>query len=190
MHPFGQIADLISVTGFSIYITLVWLRFLLQLVHADFYDPFAQYIVKATSPVLHPLRRVVPAIGGMDMAALLLVVVLRMVELVLLSLVHQNGMPQPFYLLIQTLFSLLSNASTFYFWLLLVRVILSWVSPGGYNSGAVLVYQLTEPLMAPCRRLLPPAGGIDFSILLVFVGLKIFDILVMSAFSTLLKVMY
>ena len=45
---------------FGLYALIVMLRFLLQLVRADFYNPLSQFIVKATSPVLNPLRRVIP----------------------------------------------------------------------------------------------------------------------------------
>jgi len=52
----------------------------------------------------------------------------------------------------------------FVLWLLLIaRVVLSWTSPGGGGGLVAFVYQATEPILAPIRRLLPPAGGMDWS---------------------------
>ena len=50
------------------------------------------------------------------------------------------------------------------FWLLLiVRVVLSWTNPTGGGGLTAFVYQATEPILAPIRRVLPPTGGIDWS---------------------------
>jgi len=185
MNPLVQIADLVIPVAFNLFITLVWLRFLLQLVRADFYDPFAQYVVKVTKPVLHPLRRIIPGVAGMDMAALLLILLLRGVQLGLMHVID-NTPTSPLDLFIVALYTLLLDASTFYFWLLIVRVVLSWIAQGNNSPGMVLVYQLTEPLMAPCRRLLPAMGPLDLSIILVFLGLRVYEILVNYAFQQLL----
>ncbi len=60
-----------------------------------------------------------------------------------------------------------------YFWALIIMVILSWVAPGTYHPGIALLYQLTEPVVAPFRRLIPPMGGLDFSVLFVFLILVV-----------------
>ncbi|HEX6591994.1 MAG TPA: YggT family protein, partial [Moraxellaceae bacterium] len=60
MNPLPQISSLILTTAFDIYIVILWLRFLLQLLHADFYNPVAQFVVKATAPFVDPLRRIIP----------------------------------------------------------------------------------------------------------------------------------
>jgi YggT family protein len=49
-------------------------------------------------------------------------------------------------------------------WLLiLARVIVSWTMPQGGGGLVAFLYQVTEPLLAPIRRVLPPTGGIDWS---------------------------
>ena len=68
-------------TVFSLYMLLVMLRFLLQVVRADFYNPICQFIVKATNPPLRPLRRVIPGVGGIDLASVILLLVLQVVAL-------------------------------------------------------------------------------------------------------------
>ena len=71
MNPTGAL-ELIITTICDIYIMIVLARFILQMVRADFYNPVSQFIVKATSPVLNPLRRIIPGFGGLDVASIAL----------------------------------------------------------------------------------------------------------------------
>ena len=73
----------------SLYLLIILLRFILQLVRADFYNPLSQFTVRATQPLLKPVRRIIPGFGGVDLAALVLAVLvqlaLMMVVVVLLG---------------------------------------------------------------------------------------------------------
>ena len=75
-------------TLLGLYIIIVLLRFLLQMVRADFYNPLCQFIVKATSPILIPIRRVIPGLYGIDIASLLLAYCLQYIENILLFAVR------------------------------------------------------------------------------------------------------
>jgi YggT family protein len=183
MNPLPQISTLILSTAFDIYIVILWLRFLLQLLHADYYNPIAQFVVKASAPFVDPLRRIIPGNRSWEPSALVLIVLFKMLEITVLSVVSGGGTMPPLPLLFITVISLLQLAADFYFWTLIVSVVLSWVAPGSYSPAAVLVHQITEPLLAPCRRLLPAMGGIDFSPIIAFLGIKIFMILVATAAS-------
>ena len=68
--------NFILINLFDVYIMIVFTRFLLQLLRADFYNPVSQFVVKATTPVLKPLRRIIPGYGGIDNASLVLMAVL------------------------------------------------------------------------------------------------------------------
>lgn len=144
------------------------LRFIIQAVRADFYNPICQAIVKVTDPVLKPIRVAIPSAGGLDLAALLVALALQ----VLLLMVLYGGIPVVTALVVAP-FRLLMLVFDIYFWSLLIVVILSWVSPGNRHPGAMLLYQITEPLLTPFRRLIPPVGGLDFSILVVFLLLMV-----------------
>ena len=49
-------------------------------------------------------------------------------------------------------------------WLLLIaRVVLSWTNPRGGGGLVAFIYQATEPILAPIRRILPPTGGLDWA---------------------------
>jgi YggT family protein len=56
-----------------------------------------------------------------------------------------------------------------YFWVLIIRVIISWVAADSYHPLIRMVYQITEPVLAPVRRIIPPIGGLDFSVLIVII---------------------
>lgn len=159
-------------TIIGLYIIIVLLRFLLQLVKADFYNPVSQFIVKATSPVLIPMRRFIPGLFGLDIASLLLAYGLQCLENFLLFALR--GIPvNPLFILWHSIGSLLTLFLYIYFFAILIQVIISWVSPGTYNPATALIHHITEPVMRPARRLLPPLSGFDLSPIVVFIVLNV-----------------
>ena len=55
-----------------------------------------------------------------------------------------------------------------FWWAILIGIIASFVAPGNQHPALALLHQITEPLLAPARKLIPPMGGLDFSPILVF----------------------
>lgn len=161
---------------FGLYATLVVLRFLLQLTRADFYNPVSQFIVKATRPVLNPLRRIIPGISGMDIASLVLAwLIITLQQLAILGIVGNGFRPAAAALLaIPGLISLIINIFLF---AILIQVIVSWINPGSYNPVLGLIRSLTEPLLAPVRRRLPDMGGLDLSPMVVMIALVVLEML-------------
>ncbi len=159
-------------TLFDLYIMVVLLGIWLQAARADFYNPFSQFIVKATQPVIAPLRRVIPSIGNIDLATVLFAYLLCVLKFVALNLIVSNG--SAFFsvgFLFWGFLSLIKAAGGLVFWVLLLRAILSWVSQGRSPIEYVF-HQLTEPMCAPVRRILPSMGGLDLSVLVLFIGLQ------------------
>ena len=168
----GNAATFLIETLFGLYILIVMLRFLLQWVRADFYNPVSQFIVKATQPVLIPLRRFIPGFGGADLAAVVLMFALKFVELWLITGLlgiapNVSGLA---ILCIAELLGLLINVFIF---AILIQVIVSWVNPGMYNPVMGLLHSLNEPLLAPARRLIPPISGLDLSPIAVIICLQL-----------------
>ncbi|MEH6533005.1 YggT family protein [Photobacterium frigidiphilum] len=158
-------------TVFDLYIMVVLIRIWLQWARADFYNPFSQFVVKATQPIVAPLRRMIPPIGGFDLATLIFAYVLSIGKFLTLQLALNGGIVfSPDFLWIGAL-SLLKAAGGLLFWILLLRAILSWVSQGR-NPIEFVMHQLTEPLTAPIRRVIPAMGGLDLSVLVLFLGLQ------------------
>ncbi|WP_019616255.1 YggT family protein [Psychromonas ossibalaenae] len=170
-------------TLFDLYIMVVLLRVWLQVARADFYNPFSQFIVKATQPVVGPLRRVIPSLGGWDCATIVFAFAVAALKIVALSLVIGASF-NPIMVLISGLVILLTAVFKLIFWVLILRAILSWISRGHNPIEAVMI-QLTEPLLSPVRRFVPPIGGLDLSMIVVIVGLQFLEILVNDLLSKL-----
>ncbi len=163
-------------TLFDIYIMVVLLRVWLQLARADFYNPFSQFIVKATQPVVAPLRRIIPSMGGIDTATIVFAYLVACGTFVALSLI-QGGAIDPVSTLIYSAVIVILATFKMLFWVLILRAILSWVSQG-HNPIEAVMHQLTEPLLAPVRRFIPPMGGLDLSMIVVIIALNFVEILV------------
>jgi len=173
-------------TLFSLYILLVMLRFLLQLVRADFYNPLSQFIVKLTNPPLRPLRRFIPGWRGLDIASLLLMLLLQFLSSTLV--IALAGQPlEPVGLLIVSLAQLVDSGFNVFIFAILIQVVLSWVNPGAHSPISSLLFSLTRPVLGPAQRLLPPIGGIDLSPLVALLGLQVLRMLVMPLFGALVN---
>ncbi len=151
-----------------LYLLLFLLRFIMQGIRADFYNPLAQFIVRATNPLVVPARRLIPASSGIDLPTLVLLVLLEVIATWLLLYVASAPAT-----LIQfagfVLLRLVSLTLSLYTWTILVYVILGWISPGGYHPLTMMLAELNEPVLRPIRRLLPPISGLDLSPLLAVI---------------------
>lgn len=176
MSALNEIFGYLIQTLLSLYLMAMLLRFLLQLVRADFYNPISQFLVKVTNPLVIPLRKVIPGFGGMDIASLLLALVLQLAGIVALLLINGLGLPNILLLLAWSALGLVGLLVNIYFFALLAMIILSWIAPGSNNPAIYLLFQITEPVMAPFRKALPPMGGMDFSPILVFILINVIQI--------------
>lgn len=162
-------------TGFNLYLMVVVLRLWLQLARADFYNPFSQFIVKATNPLVLPLRKVIPSIGQLDTATLVLAWLVAVVKMLLIQqlFLGQIGISSA---LVAGVIILVKETLSLVFWIVIIRAILSWFSQGR-NPIELVMHQLTEPLLHPIRRVIPPLGGLDLSVLVVLIALQFIQIL-------------
>jgi len=173
LHNVGAL--LINVI-FGIYIFMLLLRLIFQIMRADFYNPLSQAIVKFTNPPLLPLRRIIPGLWGIDLASVVLIFFLQALELWLLLILPPSNIPISLPLLaVITVGYLLKSVVWIFLGAILIRIILSWVMPygGGQNPVIGLVYSISEPVMRPARRILPPISGLDLSPMLVIVAFSI-----------------
>lgn len=176
---------LIINTLFDLYILLVLLRFLLQTLRADFYNPVSQFIVKVTSAPLKFLRRFIPSISGQDTSAAVLCLGLVYIKFILLrmlgiaaipigSTVAPIGSSSYAGLFIYCIADLVSLTLTVFLIAIIIQVVLSWISPGHYNPIIGLVNTLASPILRPVKRLIPTIGGLDlspiFAILIIMVA--------------------
>jgi YggT family protein len=152
------------------------LRVLMPLVRADFRNPLGQAVLRFTDPLVRPLRRVLQPAGKLDVASIVALLLVQFAGTALIRLVAGGGFAAgP--VLASGLKELLRTVLQFYTVAILVQAVLSWVAPGTHNPATQLLGRLCEPLLRPFRRLIPPVGGLDFSPLLVLIGLQALQIL-------------
>lgn len=183
---------------FDLYILAVMLRFLLQVTRADFYNPISQFLVRVTNPPVILLRKVVPGLWGIDLASVLLLVALQGTEIFLIGkpgagsnfvpgLIHGQAL-HPGGLTILALADLISMALYIFLISTFIRIIISWINPhGGHNPALGLVISLSEPVMGPARRLIPPISGMDLSPIAVFIVLQLLLILLVQPLKDVAK---
>ena len=164
---------------FGLYICAVLLRLLFQVVRADFYNPLCQAIVTVTNPVLRPLRRYIPALASIDTASVLLILSLQLLNTFLVALVVGVS-PNLAGMLVVAVAEIASKTVWIFMAAVIAQIVLSWVAPGGYNPVIGVIQALSEPVLRPARRLLPPLGGLDFSAMVVMIVLNLLLMLVVA----------
>jgi len=190
---FGNAGIFLVQVVLGIYILMVMLRFLFQLVRADFYNPISQAILKITNPPIKPLRRIIPGLWGLDLASLLLMVVLQTFELWAITAMRVGSLFVPPLGLIVLAGAQLVQLTVYVFlFSLIVQIIISWINPQGAhgNPAFTLMHNLTEPLLRPARRILPPMGGLDLSPIAVIIGLQLILFLVVAPLKDLARSLF
>jgi YggT family protein len=166
-EPFVFLLD----TVFKIYIFLVLLRFLMQWMGADFFNPVAQFVVKITKPLLNPIRKIVAAGGHIDYASLIALFGLQALYGFLKA---SLGGAQVAYgvLAVWTIAELVNLFLNTLVIMIIVRALLSWINPGTYNPAISLLYNITDPILNFGKKLIPPISGIDLSPMIIIIGLE------------------
>jgi len=165
-------------TLFSLYILAIMLRFLLAIVHADFYNPVSQFLVRITNPPVLLLRRMLPSMGKLDTSSLVLMLGLQMLSFALTA-VLRGGHLSLLALLALSFAELIGLLLNILLFSILIQVVISWINPGTYNPAVSLLYSLTEPVLRPCRRLIPPLSGLDLSPMLALIAIQLIKMLLL-----------
>ena len=163
----------------QLYLLLLLLRFWLPILRADFRNPIAQGILRITSPLVIPVRRIVPPIGRLDTSTIMVAYILEfLLVLVLLAIrgLTVNTLP----IAITAVLELAILSLNLFFFVILIKVILSWVAPHNYNPMTVLLHTMAEPMLRPCRRIIPPIGGFDISPIFAIIILKAAEIVLQT----------
>jgi YggT family protein len=158
---------------FGLYLAAVMLRFLLQTIRADFYNPICQFLITVTNPALKPLRRWVPGYIGIDWPSILLMILLQLLEICLVALLISGHIPSPISIPVIIASKLLGLLIWVYIIIIIIQAVISWIQPGSYSPFTVLLYQLSDPLVRPIRRYIPATGGIDWSPCVILILLNL-----------------
>ena len=151
-----------------LYLLLLLLRFWLPVLRADFRNPVAQGVLRITSPLVIPLRRFVPAVGRVDTATVLVAFTIEYL-LILLLLTLSRVAPEFVPIAITAVMDLAVLSLNMFFFVILIKIIMSWVAPNNYNPVTAMLTTLSEPILHPFRRIVPPIGGLDISPIIAIV---------------------
>ncbi|MFO1417760.1 MAG: YggT family protein [Methylotetracoccus sp.] len=175
-------------TLFGLYLFALVLRFLFQWFNADYYNPISQFVVKITHPPLRLLRRVIPSIGRIDTANIVLMLAVQMLASYLLMLLQgvDLGIAALAVFSISQLLDLILNIL---FFSVVIAAVLSWFHVSRYNPAVALLYSLTEPMLRWSRKLLPPMSGIDLSPMIPIIGIQLVKMLVMPPLDQLVRML-
>ncbi|EXJ12378.1 YggT family protein [Nitrincola nitratireducens] len=157
----------------EIFAFIAILRFLLQAAQADFYNPISQAVVKFTQAPVAPIQKVVPKIGRFDFSPLVLAFLIKLITLVILVTLSSNIGLDVLALAMLALVGVIDSLLSMIFWATIGSVIISWVAPGSPHPAPQILLQITEPLFALVRRVLPSIGGLDLSPIVIFLVIQI-----------------
>ena len=156
----------------GLYLLFVVARFLLQVAKADFYNPLSQAVFKATDPLVRVLRSFVPGYKGVDFSSLILAFIVQFLAISVTILLYGGDIPSVGFIITWSFIGVLNFIILFYYYALIASIVMSFVMmfSGNMNPHPILllVWQITEPIMAPFRKVIPPMGGLDFSPIFIF----------------------
>lgn len=158
-------------TLIGLYVLVLLLRFILQAVRADFYNPISQFVWQVTSKPVGLIQRVIPRWRNFDIAALVFAWALMTLNL-WIDLSLSGLRVAPFTLLAWSVLKLAALTLNIYFFSILIQAIMSWVNPGMPSPASALLWSINEPLLKPVRDVLPPIAGLDLSPLAVMIAIQ------------------
>ena len=163
----------------GLYLVAVILRFLFQVLRADFRNPIAAAIIRVTSPPLRFLRRFIPGLYGFDLSPLFLILVVAFAKYFLLVSIAGLQVSVSA-LLVYAVGESINTAC----WILLIAIfasaILSWIAPGSYHPAARILGDISDPVLLPFRRLMPNLGGLDISPIFAILAISLVQRLVVN----------
>ena len=159
---------------FSLAMLLIAVRFLAQLCGVSGYNPISMTIRRMTNVIVLPLSRLLPSGNRFSPGALLALILIQVVFIALMfGLV---GQLDAFNVLQALIWSALGAAGllvSIIFYSVIAMIVVSFLAPQSSHPAVEFIWELTEPVMAPLRQVLPPMGGLDFSPIILFIALNV-----------------
>ena len=187
MEALSSSAALLVNTLGGIYLLAILLRFLLQVAKADFYNPVSQAVVKVTDPMVQIFRHFIPGYRGIDFSTLLVALVFEAIAICVLIILYGGSIPGLGYIITWSFVGVIYFIINIYFYAIVGSIIMSFVMmfSGSMNPHPILrlILQLTEPVMAPVRRIIPPLGGLDFSPIFIFIIIRLLQNFITTSFG-------
>ena len=177
MSVLNSSATFIFISLGGLYLLAILLRFLLQIAKADFYNPVSQTVIRLTDPAVKLFRSFIPGYLGIDFSSLILALVVEAAAICVLILLYGGGIPGIRFIVTWAFVGVIYFTINIYYYAIIASIIMSFVMlfSGSVNPHPILrlIWQLTEPVMAPVRKVVPPIGGLDFSPIFIFIIIRL-----------------
>ena len=182
----SSVALIVNALG-GLYLLAVLLRFLLQIARADFYNPVSQAVVRVTDPMVRLFRNFIPGYRGIDFSSLILAIVIEGLAICLLIFLYGGRIPSAGFIVTWAFVGVIYFIVNIYYYAIIGSIIMSFVMlfSGNMNPHPILrlIWQLTEPVMGPLRKVIPPMGGLDFSPIFIFIIIGLIQNLLITTFG-------
>ena len=185
--PMGQGGLFLIQFIIGLVIFALMLRFILRATNADWRHPIVTFVAKVTNPLCAPFNKVLPAKGRWDWAAIATAIVIQALFVLLIGWLTSRSFGIPF-VAIASITEVANQLLDMLFWLIIIQVILSWVSPG-YNPNTEIFKQIVNPILAPFQKIIPPMGGFDLSPIIAILAIKLFQIVVVGSVAQIAQQM-
>ncbi len=175
----GSLFLLQFVTGLIIFALM--LRFLLRATYADWHHPIVSFIAKITNPLCAPFNKILPPKGRWDWSAIATAITIQMLFIILIGFLTQKNYGAVF-ILLAAITEIMNQLLDMLFWLIIIQVVLSWISPA-QNQNTAIFDQMTAPILEPFKRVIPPVGGMDLSPIAAILAIKLTQILIVGSIT-------
>ena len=183
----GSSAALIFNTLTGIYLLAILLRFLLQVARADFYNPMSQAVFRITDPMVRIFRSFIPGYKGIDFSSLILALVVEAMAICVLIILYGGSIPSAGFIVTWAFVGVLHFMIMIYYYAIIGSIIMSFVMmfSGNMSPHPILrlIWQLTEPVMAPIRKIIPSMCGLDFSPIFIFISIGLISNFIYQTFG-------
>ena len=159
---------------FSLAMLLIAVRFLAQLCGVSGYNPISMTLRRVTNVIVLPLSRLLPSGNRFSPGALLALILIQVAFIALMfGLVGQLDAFNVLQALIWSALGAAGVLGSIIFYSVIAMMVVSFLAPQTSHPAVEFIWELTEPVMAPLRQVLPPMGGLDFSPIILFIALNV-----------------
>ena len=158
---------------FSLAMLLIAVRFLAQLCGVSGYNPISMTLRRVTNVIVLPLSRLLPSGNRFSPGALLALILIQVAFIALFGLVGQLDAFNALQALIWSALGAAGLLVSIIFYSVIAMIVVSFLAPQSSHPAVEFIWELTEPVMAPLRQILPPMGGLDFSPIILFIALNV-----------------
>ena len=180
MDPLINLAQFLVNVIIKLYIFILMIRVLLQWFNINYNNPLCQAVGRFTRIPLIPFNKIIPQVKGIDVPAIILIICLQVIKIVITKTLLGAFPSNIAGVFILATGSLLREVLNIYFYILIARIILSWIPLLQLTMLAYLIYRITEPLLSYIRRFVSPIGGMDLSPIIAMIILGAISIVLVA----------